>query len=218
MTASNASGVVSIGIDTAIVADHQVAIRGPAIREDFRVAPTLAGLARLTERLAPFAGSLVVAEPTGGSWFPLSHAVTDAGCAIGFVQNQDSARLREAIAGHNKTDAIDADMLARCEQVLGVEARPLVASSTSTAEAGYLGDDPDDPSRTLIRQVLGAVSQYERSMIALRLRSGRRRKAQHGGYAFGAPRSATEPRTASFTATTPSRRRWHGCASYMPRA
>ena len=43
------------------------------------------------------------------------------------MQNQDSARLREAIAGHNKTDAIDADMLARCEQVLGIEARPLVA-------------------------------------------------------------------------------------------
>lgn len=59
--------------------------------------------------------------------------------------------------------------------------------STSAAEAGYLTDDAEDPSRTLIRQVLGAVSQYERSMIALRLRSGRRRKAEKGGYAFGAP-------------------------------
>ena len=59
--------------------------------------------------------------------------------------------------------------------------------STSPAEAGYLGDDPDDPSRKLIRQVLGAVSEYERAMIALRLRSGRRRKAERGGYAYGAP-------------------------------
>jgi DNA invertase Pin-like site-specific DNA recombinase len=59
--------------------------------------------------------------------------------------------------------------------------------STSSAEAGYLSDDPDDPSRTLIRQVLGAVSQYERSMIALRLRSGRRRKAETGGFAYGSP-------------------------------
>ena len=49
--------------------------------------------------------------------------------------------------------------------------------STSPAEAGYLNDDPDDPSRKLIRQVLGAVSKYERSMINLRLRTGRRRKA-----------------------------------------
>lgn len=59
--------------------------------------------------------------------------------------------------------------------------------STSAAEAGYLTDDPDDPSRKLIRQVLGAVAECERSMIALRLRSGRGRKAHDGGYAFGAP-------------------------------
>ena len=59
--------------------------------------------------------------------------------------------------------------------------------STSPAEASYLTDDPDDPSRKLIRQVLGAVSEYERSMVTLRLRNGRRRKAQMGGYASGAP-------------------------------
>jgi DNA invertase Pin-like site-specific DNA recombinase len=59
--------------------------------------------------------------------------------------------------------------------------------STSPAEASYLSDDPDDPSRKLIRQVLGAVSEYERSMVTLRLRNGRRRKAQDGGYASGAP-------------------------------
>lgn len=59
--------------------------------------------------------------------------------------------------------------------------------STSAAEAGYLGDDPDDPSRRLIRQVLGAVNEYERAMIALRLRSGRRRKAELGGFAYGSP-------------------------------
>lgn len=59
--------------------------------------------------------------------------------------------------------------------------------STMPGEAGYLEDDPDDPSRKLIRQVLGAVSEYERSVIALRLRSGRRRKAAAGGYAYGAP-------------------------------
>ena len=59
--------------------------------------------------------------------------------------------------------------------------------STSAAEASYLGDDPDDPSRKLIRQILGAVNEYERAMIALRLRSGRRRKAENGGYAYGSP-------------------------------
>lgn len=112
---------VSIGIDAAVVAPHQVAIRGE-VRDDFRVAPTLAGLAKLTERLQPFAGTLVVAEPTAGTWLPLAHAVADAGCEIGFVANRDSARLRKAITGASKTDVIDVDMLAHCEDVLGVTA------------------------------------------------------------------------------------------------
>lgn len=84
------------------------------------------------------------------------------------------------------------DRLARdliVQETLLAEVRKLGGEvfSTSAAEAGYLSDDPDDPSRTLIRQVLGAVSQYERSMISLRLRAGRRRKAEKGGYAFGSP-------------------------------
>lgn len=119
---------VSIGIDAAVVADHQIAIRGPGVREDFKVSPTLAGLAKLTERLAPYAGSLVVVEPTAGTWLPLMMAVTEAGCRIGFVQNRDSARLRQAITGRNKTDVIDADMLANCESVLGVTDAPIPAA------------------------------------------------------------------------------------------
>jgi hypothetical protein len=58
--------VVSIGIDAAVVADHQVAIRGPGVDDDFRVPPTLAGMAKLTERLRPHGGALVVVEPTAG--------------------------------------------------------------------------------------------------------------------------------------------------------
>jgi transposase len=118
---------VSIGIDAAVVAAHQVAIRGDGVCEDFKVPPTLAGMKALTERLRPYAGSLVVAEPTGGTWLPLSVAVGEAGCRIGFVANRDSARLRKAIAGANKTDVIDADMLANCERVLGVVEAPAVS-------------------------------------------------------------------------------------------
>ena len=61
---------VSIGIDAAVVAAHQVAVRGE-VRDDFRVTPTLAGMARLTKRLRPYAGAMVVAEPTAGTlWGP----------------------------------------------------------------------------------------------------------------------------------------------------
>jgi DNA invertase Pin-like site-specific DNA recombinase len=59
--------------------------------------------------------------------------------------------------------------------------------STSSAEADYMTDDPADPSRKLIRQILGGVAEYERAMIALRLRSGRQRKRDGGGFAFGSP-------------------------------
>jgi len=59
--------------------------------------------------------------------------------------------------------------------------------TTSAAEAEYLTDDDSDPSRKLIRQILGAVNEYERAMIALRLRSGRALKHQRGGYAYGGP-------------------------------
>lgn len=50
-----------------------------------------------------------------------------------------------------------------------------------------LADDPDDPMRTFVRQVLGAASQLEAGMIARRLRRGRMHKAEQGGYAHGAP-------------------------------
>jgi DNA invertase Pin-like site-specific DNA recombinase len=86
-----------------------------------------------------------------------------------------------------RLDRLARDLIVQ-ETLLG-ELRRIGAQcySTSASEAAYLTDDPDDPSRALIRQVLGAVAQYERAMIALRLRSGRRRKAERGGFAYGSP-------------------------------
>lgn len=49
-------------------------------------------------------------------------------------------------------------------------------------------DDPDDPMRTALRQMIGVFAQLDRGMIAARLRAGRRMKAASGGYAGGAPR------------------------------
>ena len=50
-----------------------------------------------------------------------------------------------------------------------------------------LRDDPDDPTRKLVRRMLGLINEYERDMIALRMRRGRRLKANRGGYAYGSP-------------------------------
>lgn len=41
-------------------------------------------------------------------------------------------------------------------------------------------DDDDDPTRTLIRQVLGAVAQFEKSVLVSKLRAARDRKRRRG--------------------------------------
>jgi len=48
-------------------------------------------------------------------------------------------------------------------------------------------DDPDDPQRTMMRQIIGAFAQYESQMIRARLMAGKRIKRQHGGYIGGTP-------------------------------
>ena len=55
----------------------------------------------------------------GSRW---SHTLAEARLRdrAGAGRTGDTARLRQAVAGHNKTDAIDAGMLARCEDVLAV--------------------------------------------------------------------------------------------------
>ena len=61
-----------------------------------------------------------------------------------------------------------------------------------------LQDDPDDPMRTFIRQVMGAVAQLDRSMITARMMAGRRRKKADGGkgegsYPFGFTKNGPDP-------------------------
>lgn len=57
-----------------------------------------------------------------------------------------------------------------------------------TVDAGEVReDDPEDPTRTLIRQVLGAVAQFERQTIVNRMKRGRHAKTSKGGYGGGAP-------------------------------
>jgi DNA invertase Pin-like site-specific DNA recombinase len=51
-----------------------------------------------------------------------------------------------------------------------------------------LQDDPDDPMRTAMRQMVGVFAQLERGMTVFRLRTGRKHKAERGGYAYGSPR------------------------------
>jgi len=56
-----------------------------------------------------------------------------------------------------------------------------------TADTGeVLADDPDDPMRTALRQVVGVFAELDRRITVKRLRDGRRMKAQQGRKAVGA--------------------------------
>ncbi len=48
-------------------------------------------------------------------------------------------------------------------------------------------DDPDDPMRTAMRQMMGVFAQLERSMLVKRMKNGRATKAEQGGFAYGSP-------------------------------
>lgn len=60
--------------------------------------------------------------------------------------------------------------------------------STQAGEAAYLGgDDHDDAQRTMIRHILGAISQYERSLIHQRMSAGRALRREQGHYVGDGP-------------------------------
>jgi hypothetical protein len=110
--------LVRVGIDVAVVAQHEVCIRATdaqgRVRTDrFSVQPTLAGLRSLSNRLAEMPGVIAVAEPTSMTWLALSVALAEAGCGLSLL----GARLRGAISGKHKSDVIDADVLARAGEV-----------------------------------------------------------------------------------------------------
>jgi DNA invertase Pin-like site-specific DNA recombinase len=82
-------------------------------------------------------------------------------------------------------------------------ARDLMIQESIIADLGRYGfevrsvSEPDlcsdDPSRTLIRQVLGAFSQYERAMIVLKLRGARQRMRAKMGRCEGRKPYGTRP-------------------------
>jgi transposase len=77
----------------------------------------MAGLTALSKRLSAYPGAFAVAEPTSMTWLGLCIAGGEAGGQFALVGSRHAARLRGAISGKNKTDVIDADVLARAGDV-----------------------------------------------------------------------------------------------------
>ena len=86
-----------------------------------------------------------------------------------------------------RLDRLARDLLTQEVLLRDIRQRGADVVSCSPAESDYLRDDPHDPTRKLIRQVLGAVSEFERALIKLRLQRGRALKAERGGFAYGSP-------------------------------
>lgn len=106
---------------------------------------------------------------------------------------EDRPGLLEAISMLRDNDA-DLLLVARLDRI----ARDLTVQEAVLAEVWRLDaevhtcdlgpvlrDDPDDPMRTAIRQVMGAFAQLDRAMLVKRLRDGRAAKARAGGKPSG---------------------------------
>lgn len=108
---------------------------------------------------------------------------------------EDRQGLTEVLAAirYNGAEGLVVHSLDRFARSLTIQEAALQAvwqagGQVFTVDQGeVLQDDPDDPVRTFVRQILGAVSELERGLIARRLRRGRSHKAERGGYAHGAP-------------------------------
>jgi DNA invertase Pin-like site-specific DNA recombinase len=99
--------------------------------------------------------------------------------------------LRALAAG--RADGLVVDRLDRLARDLPVQEGILAwawnhGGRVFACDAGeVVQEDPDDPMRTAMRQMVGVFARLERGMVAARLRAGRRRKAARGGFAYGAP-------------------------------
>ncbi len=123
-----------------------------------------------------------------------------------------------------KLDRLARDLMVQESILRDVWAAGATVMPVPEGERAYCRpDDPTDPSRTLIRQVLGAVAAYERSMIRARLVAGRRRRIADVGYAGGPePFGWTDPSEQSILSHVRDQRdrgrTWKGIAAELNRA
>jgi len=79
------------------------------------------------------------------------------------------------------------DRLARDLVLQETIIRRLEKAGRTVVSATEPKTDGDDPTRVLVRQVLGALAQYERAVIRARMMAGAAAKRRAGGYAGGKP-------------------------------
>jgi len=101
------------------------------------------------------------------------------------------AELGAAVLVVEKADRLGRDLIV---SEMAVRAFAEAGVSIVTADTGQsLTDADNDPSRKLIRQVLNAVAEYERSALVAKLRAARERKKRNGGHSVGCYRFGEHP-------------------------
>lgn len=124
----------------------------------------------------------------------LAKICTDEGVS-GTIEALDREGLACAIGAieDGNADALLVPRLDRLARRLTVQEAVLAhiwnrGGRVFTVDAGeVLPDDPNDPMRTAMRQMMGVFSELDRAQISKRLRDGRQAKASNGGYAAGSP-------------------------------
>jgi DNA invertase Pin-like site-specific DNA recombinase len=87
----------------------------------------------------------------------------------------------------HRLDRLARDLVLQEQLLAELHRRGKQLASVDLTENASLLYSPDDPTRALVRRMLGSIAQYEREVIRLRLMAGRERKQLLGGYAGGMP-------------------------------
>jgi len=112
---------------------------------------------------------------------------------------QRCTEIGAAVLVVEKADRLGRDLIV---SEMAVRAFSEAGVSIVTADTGQsLTDADSDPSRKLIRQVLNAVAEYERSALVAKLKAARDRKRRSGGHAVGCYRFGEHPERPGEAAT-----------------
>jgi DNA invertase Pin-like site-specific DNA recombinase len=124
----------------------------------------------------------------------LMEIVTDGGLS-GTLDVQDRPGLGRALQAvrAGEVEGVVVHRLDRLARLLAVQEATLAAFWAAPGRVfeviggEVLRDDPEDPMRTALRQMLGVFGQLERATVVARMRAGRRLKGERGGYTGGGP-------------------------------
>ena len=114
----------------------------------------------------------------------------EPGISADDLQHREELRrlLGDCATGDIHLVAVDCiDRLARDVFLQAWIEKELARTNTPLVAVSQSGVNGDDPTHRLLRQVIAAFAEYEKTMLKHPLYSGRKIKASKGGYAGGSP-------------------------------